>query len=190
MSNRARLCSVVGCEKKHRRNGYCATHSSRVRTHGTPLPKRKSTMERFWEKVNRTDHCWNWIGSIDNAGYGRITVAGKTCKAHRVSWEDAFGLIAGSLFVLHRCDNRACVRPDHLFLGTHKDNMADMQSKGRAAPIAHNYIGERNPRAKLTELQARRAKYGTDRLCDLAREFGVPDSTLRNIRRGKNWRQL
>jgi hypothetical protein len=90
----------------------------------------QSLSERFWSKVQKTDCCWNWIGSITD-GYGYFKVGGKTLKATRVSWELANGPIPEGLWMLHHCDNRKCVRPDHLFPGTQQDNVDDMMAKGR-----------------------------------------------------------
>lgn len=95
--------------------------------------------ERFWLKVDRSnpDGCWLWIAAVDGKGYGLLaekTPGSKRVrvhKAHRYSWELVHGPIFGGLFVLHRCDTPECVNPDHLFLGTHADNMRDMVAKGR-----------------------------------------------------------
>lgn len=84
--------------------------------------------KRFWGKVDKADGCWNWTAHINRTGYGCFD--NKT--AHRVSYAMTYGDIPDGLWVLHKCDNRKCVRPDHLFLGTAKDNTADMINKGRA----------------------------------------------------------
>lgn len=91
----------------------------------------KTLEQRFWEKVDKTEECWNWTAATRNSGYGCIKVNGKVQDSHRLSWSLVNGDIQNGLFVLHRCDNRLCVRPDHLFLGTQKDNMRDATSKGR-----------------------------------------------------------
>jgi hypothetical protein len=90
---------------------------------------------RFWSKVIKSDKCWTWTGAINkHTGYGTIGLgrrSGKTRGAHRVSWELAHGPIPEGLYVCHRCDNKRCVRPDHLFLGTAEDNAQDALRKGR-----------------------------------------------------------
>lgn len=105
----------------------------------------------FWQWVRIAEGCWGWEGSKDTGGYGRLWIAGKTFAAHRISWELTNGAIPLGLLVLHRCDNRECVNPAHLFLGTHTDNMRDKMAKGRHVawqsakthcPRGHEYSSE------------------------------------------------
>jgi hypothetical protein len=99
-----------------------------------PMPKGhevRSAADRFWSKVEKSDECWKWTAGKHNAGYGVFWEKGRFYKAHRWSWERERGPIPDGLNLLHKCDNPACVRPDHLFLGTQKDNVNDMVSKGR-----------------------------------------------------------
>lgn len=97
---------------------------------------------RFWENVERSgdNRCWNWIGTRDNNGYGKIGVGGaefgRDLKAHRVSYELRYGPIPAGLNVCHACDNPSCVNPNHLFVGTQKDNAQDMSMKGRINPVS------------------------------------------------------
>src|SRR5882757_2976958 len=93
-------------------------------------------IKRFWEKVEIiTEHsCWEWIGAIKpDLGYGRMYVNKKPVYPHRFSYELHFGPIPKGLYVCHTCDNRSCVRPEHLFIGSAKDNTRDMIKKGRNA---------------------------------------------------------
>jgi hypothetical protein len=93
---------------------------------------------RFSSYVAKSDHCWEWTGKKNNKGYGMIRTTGNKSDsfrlAHRISWFLANGDIPEGFHVLHRCDNPGCVNPDHLFLGTHLENMRDKLSKGRAFP--------------------------------------------------------
>lgn len=108
--------------------------------------KRLTLKERFWAKVSKTRTCWLWTGTRTPLGYGRINIGKRRSDyAHRLSYLWTHGEIPEGVFVLHHCDNPSCVRPDHLFLGTHKDNMKDMREKNRSRKR-----GEENPQAKLT----------------------------------------
>ena len=88
--------------------------------------------ERFWKHIKKTKHCWEWEGSTNEDGYGRFKLDTTILVgAHRFMWELSNGDIPEKLCVLHKCDNPRCVKPDHLFLGTHSDNMKDMYIKKR-----------------------------------------------------------
>ncbi len=112
--------------------------------------KKRSLADRFWEKVAKTESCWNWTGAINRFGYGKIHIGNRTCAAgaHRASWLINVGPIPVGKHVLHHCDNRACVNPDHLFLGDAAANIRDMVSKGRW--VGYDKRGTNNPNAKLT----------------------------------------
>ena len=122
-----------------------------------PGPKPRSLYERFWGKVNKTDGCWIWTGGVNPRGYGKLKVNGRWVLAHRLSWELKVGPIPDGLFACHQCDNPPCVRPSHLFLGTARDNNADMFRKGRQnyerGPGVSRW-GEANFTARITNDQA------------------------------------
>lgn len=115
-------------------------HSGRAATEPVPLsPARPSYWEAivdgstFWSNVDQSGSCWVWLRSRSGGrmGYGRVQFRGRLEVAHRVAWTLAIGPIPEGLFVLHKCDNPPCVRPDHLFLGTAQDNSRDRDEKGR-----------------------------------------------------------
>ena len=142
--------------------------------------------ERFWEKVARSDGCWVWTGAIGTTGYGQLMIDGKVRTASRVAYELQNGPIPSGSFVLHHCDNRRCVRGDHLYAGDHRQNMVDKKTRGRASGA----LGERNIRAKLSDadvLSIRASSVGT---MALARQYGVHRDTIGRIRRGIQWRHL
>ena len=150
--------------------------------------------ERYWSRVDKTGDCWLWGGKLGPTGYGAAMFDGKTKRVHRISWEKAFGDIPAGLAVCHRCDVRNCVRPEHLFLGTHAENMADCSRKGRIsrAPNPANQ-GSRNKLAKLTEASAasiRRRRAAGASLRELAAEFGVGETTVCAVTRGRTWRHV
>ncbi len=153
----------------------------------------RPALERFWEKVNKTNNCWLWTGATAH-GYGKFGPGSGAAivNAHRFSWEIAHGQIGNGLWVLHKCDVRNCIRPEHLFLGTAKDNTADMDAKGRRG--ATGARGERNGRRVLGELQVveirNRYATGTMRQEDLATEFGVSQGIISKVVRRYSWKHV
>lgn len=102
----------------------------------------RNTVLTFWASVVHTDTCWLWIGRTNGSeGYGKLSWHNADVYAHRLSWELHVGPVPLGLWVLHRCDNPPCVRPDHLFLGTHEDNMLDAARKHRLRNQWHKGSG-------------------------------------------------
>lgn len=155
-----------------------------------PKVKKYSIEQRFWAKVNKGDGtgCWLWMGYLTDFGYGTFSpMHGGHILAHRWSYELAFGDIPEGLCVLHRCDVPACIRPDHLWVGTKADNSRDMATKGRST------FGERHFHAKLTwdQVQDIRTRYSAGGITksDLARRFGVSPTTIASIIIARRWRR-
>ena len=142
-------------------------------------------MERFWSKVRKGDGCWEWTCSKNAHGYGRFRFEARATKAHRVAWVLTHGPIPEGQHVLHSCDNRGCVRPDHLHLGTHADNMRELFARNR-----RRRTREVNNSWKLTadqadEIRARYAAGGTS-YQRLAIEYGVSKSHIGHVASGKS----
>lgn len=150
---------------------------------------RGNPVGRFWSHVDQSGECWKWTG-MTVVGYGTLRVNARPTKAHRFSWELHNGPIPDGLFVCHHCDNPACVRPSHLFLGTHSDNMRDMRAKGRAGHSVLG-LGPDNMNTKLTPDQVRtirrELREGTSTPAEQCRRYGVEFGTIRAIRRGVTW---
>lgn len=146
----------------------------------------------FWNKVKvaEENQCWEWQAGCFSSGYGMLAVNRYPQKAHRVSWILSFGFIPKGKHVLHICDNRRCVNPNHLYLGTHQDNMRDMDERGRRNHDLSYYLrGERHPNAKLTQAQVDEIKNSTGiGQRKLAVMYGVSHGAIRHIRSGRTWK--
>jgi hypothetical protein len=174
------------------------------------MSTRSDYLERFSRKIDKSTGCWLWTGAINPKGYAKMRFEGRAVDAHRVSWNLHRGSIPDGLFVLHRCDVRHCVNPEHLFLGTHQDNMDDMQAKGRhrcnpttgerhwsrlrPKDFHESRAGERNGRAKLSAADVIRIREsfraGDTTVAELAREFGIGWSQTKRIIDGEVWKDV
>lgn len=143
-------------------------------------------LTKFMDKVvKQPDGCWEWQ-SYKRSGYGRLRLNGKAVSAHRISYDSFVGPIPDGLLVCHTCDNRKCVNPEHLFLGTHADNGADMAQKGRAADKS----GLNNGRAKLTEADVLAIRADTRSGPKIAKEYGLSRQSVQNIRHKITWSHI
>lgn len=162
------------------------------------LHRWNSIEERFWGRIEKTENCWNWLGTRSAGRYGSLRVNGRAVKAHRYMWQLTYGEIPSGVEVCHTCDNGLCVNPAHLFLGTHSDNMRDMASKGRSKVIP--MPGEKNPMSKLTarhvlEIRSRyfsdaphtKAYRGPNSASKIAAQYGVTKGCIDQITSGKVW---
>ena len=143
-------------------------------------------IKRFWSYVLKTETCWLWQRKLNNKGYGQFCVDGRLVSTHRVAWELTHGAIPDGLFVLHRCDVKKCVRPEHLFLGNQTDNMIDWATK-------NNWKGERTPGAKLTSDSVAAIReliqLGMPQRA-IARQFNISQPTVSAVATGGRWSHI
>lgn len=147
--------------------------------------------ERFFSKVRKTPECWVWTAGRYPNGYGAFSLNGRKLHAHRALWILLNGDPGANLLVCHTCDNRQCVNPRHLFLGTNKDNLHDMWSKGRG--YRHTAVkGSANYNAKLTEDQILRIREmeGSHSPRQIGLAFGVSRSAIQFILNGHTWKHV
>lgn len=145
---------------------------------------------KFWSLVEKSDGCWNWNGNFSTWGYGRLWAQGISMPVHRLSYFLENGTIPEGLLVCHRCDNKKCVRPSHLFLGTHNDNSDDKIKKGRAVYAK----GEQKGNHKLTNLKVVEMRqlysFGGITQREIAKLFKVSKSTSGTVLKGTSWKHV
>lgn len=200
-------CLIDGCDKTASSSGLCSMHYQRKIKRGTTAATPRKTVpikDRLLKKVDidPSSECWNWTGSTNESGYGQVfdNDAGRSVLAHRASYQAFIGAIPDldgyhGACVCHRCDNPRCINPAHLFIGTHRDNMSDMAEKGRHRNSQKNaaYNHEDHPMAKLSPDVVRRLRsrrHSADEITNLAVQFWVSKTTLRDAASGKTWRNI
>ena len=145
----------------------------------------------FWDRVNsqiKEDEfgCLEFTGCKDDCGYGRINRDGKLVRLHRAVWERDHGPIPAGMVVMHSCDNPCCLEPEHLFLGTQAENIADMDRKGRRKTP----IGSQHSSAKLNESlipKIRKRLVSGETCAAIGRDYKVTEETIRAIKKGRIW---
>lgn len=153
--------------------------------HNPAMAKKQSISTRFQKHVlRREDGCWEWTSQRNQAGYGQIREGTGAISAHRVSWEMVNGPIADGMCILHRCDRPWCVNPDHLYLGTHKENTRDMDARGRRVK-AGTYCGPKSRVYKLTDDQVRAIRRDDRHYVVIAVAYGIGVTTAYDIKRRK-----
>ena len=173
------LC--IQCGKKPIENcSHCLWIKKQKISTSKSRPHYNSLEERFWSKVKRGENCWEWIGYKNKTGYGRFAIKGYAQQAHRISWIIKNGKIPKGLCVLHKCDNPPCVNPNHLFIGTYKDNTQDALLKGRV----------KTPDSKLKLNEVKEIKYGSASIKEKINKFNVTRKTINDIIKLRTWKSV
>lgn len=184
------ICAVEGCERRVLARGFCNSHYKRLMRHGDPqgggAPRGRELETRFWGRVAQGEGCWIWQGATIPRGYGMVRAGGRMQLSHRVAWMLTNG-DPGESQVLHTCDVRLCVNPDHLYLGDHAQNMRDRNERGRTQR------GERHVAAKLTEEDVRsvraRAAAGESH-ASIAADFGLQPCSVWSVVARRTWKHV
>lgn len=192
------VCCIKMCYKPSIALGLCVNHWRRNKKWGSPVALKTHSgqfrgmraEERFERQVIKVEGgCWGWRGSLDNGGYAKVRYDLRGIpytKGHRFSYALYTGHDPGPFMVCHRCDNPKCTNPDHLFLGTARDNMKDKIAKGRARIPK----GDESTSAKITEAQAAAILIDARPYAVIAAEYGVASATIGDIKNRKSWRHL
>ena len=189
-------CFIRRCDRKAEKRLMCRAHYKRWKDHGdsfdrSPIVNIYSVEDRFKAKLSKPDKngCILWKGWKNNHGYGKFSIGKKYKFAHRMAYELFVSTIPIDLQVLHKCDVRDCCNIDHLYVGTHADNMRDVSERNR-----HNNVGSKNGHAKLNEKDALYIKEAlrlkTKTCAQLARDFNTSESCMHDIKHGRSWRDL
>ena len=145
------------------------------------MSAKRKTAADFWVKAYKTNNCWLWTGAMNTCGYGWITRNNKQMNASRFAWQLVYGVIPNDMQVLHHCDNRACVNPGHLYLGTQSDNMTDRAMRGRCK--THKLL----PRDVKTMRVLNRYGVSQTKLCKI---YSISSGSMSEAINGKSWRRV
>lgn len=190
------VCKIDGCIDRVFNKGMCQKHYTRNYRYGSPyvvnkpIPKTLPKPRPITFEVDNRG-CFNCTShSKDRDGYASIKVNSKIQKMHRFIYEQCFGEIGVGLVVRHKCDNPTCINPEHLELGTPKENNDDKVKRGRCSSLP----GESNPSSKLTEEKVKEIKtlllQGDLTLTEIGKRFGVSRKAISKIRDGETWRSV
>lgn len=181
----SKTCSVTDCGSPVKSKGMCKLHYQRSWRTGSATVSRPRLHlpieQKFWLYVdkNSDSECWNWTGFKDKDGYGKIRIGNTNRGAHRISWALHFGDMPEGVSVLHNCNNPSCVNPSHLRSGDHNENMIDRLNAG-------NYpVNERHPGVKFSNEIVRKVRASTGTNEQISRLYGISESQVSNIRRGR-----
>lgn len=157
--------------------------NSKGTLYGPPI---SDPIKRFWSKVDTSgdNGCWNWIAGKSSKGYGQFKVNGKMVSSIKISYSQINGVIPCNMIIRHTCDNRACVNPSHLILGTKKQNSEDMVLRGRSN------TGEKHHNHRLKEADVLVIFNSKEKYFILANMFNVSVHTIRDIKSGRRWSSL
>lgn len=195
-------CSFKGCVKPAHSKGLCGAHYQQQRSGKELKPLQLQNhglteAERFMRWIGKQpDGCWRWMGSIKSRNdrpqkewHGQWrSASGEIELTNRAAWRLFVGPIPPRAQVLHKCDVPRCCNPDHLFLGTQADNVADMWQKGRARPVSS--VGERHGLAKATEELVRQIRMSKQSVAEIAKETGLSRATIHAIRQCETWKHV
>lgn len=187
--NETKTCEHCGSSFS-RREGWQAPTWRKTRFCSIGCAKRGTYIDRTKERFDDNyipepmSGCWIWIGPVRSYGYGHMRTAGKAWLAHRLSFVLHKGPIPENLGVLHHCDNRLCVNPDHIYAGDNIQNIKDMVDRKR------HRVGERNSASRLSREVVIEIRSSLQSDMELARKFGVSRTAVRNARHGSTWRHV
>lgn len=183
-----KLCSVDGCDRQAYAWGFCNKHYQRAKKYGDPTFTKVAIgtpEERFWGHITKeaASGCW-LFDSLLGSGYGTIWVRGKMVRAHRFAYELFKGRIPAGLVVRHKCRNRNCVNPDHLEIGTHRENALDRRRDGTQKE------GEASTSSKLSEEEVLEIRQSTKSQRALAKRYGVGRRAIQSVLSRRTWKHL